>query len=230
MTRILIVEDDLAILRGLEQNLRFEGYDVITATDGEAGLELAQRGAPNLIILDIMLPKRNGYELCRILRREGMETPILMLTAKGQEMDKVMGLEFGADDYVTKPFGLMELLARVKAMLRRVQRLESHLSQIRLGDVEINFDTFTACRAGKQLEMSTREFELLRYLLKNTAQVRSRQAILNEVWGTDYFGTYRTVDNFITRLRKIIEPNPKKPRYIQTVRGIGYRFVIEDEK
>ena len=230
MTRILIVEDDLAILRGLEQNLRFEGYDVITATDGEAGLELAQRGAPNLIILDIMLPKRNGYELCRILRREGMETPILMLTAKGQEMDKVMGLEFGADDYVTKPFGLMELLARVKAMLRRAQRLESHLSQIQLGDVEINFDTFTASRAGKQLEMSTREFELLRYLLKNTAQVRSRQAILNEVWGTDYFGTYRTVDNFITRLRKIIEPNPKNPRYIHTVRGIGYRFVIEDEK
>lgn len=228
MTRILIVEDDLAILQGLEQNLRFEGYDVITATDGEVGFELAQRGAPDLIILDVMLPKRNGYELCRILRREGMETPILMLTAKRQEMDKVMGLEFGADDYMTKPFGLMELLARVKAMLRRAQRLESHLSQIRLGDIEINFDTFTAFRAGKQLEMSTREFELLRYLLKNTAQVRSRQAILNEVWGTDYFGTYRTVDNFITRLRKIIEPNPKKPRYIQTVRGIGYRFVIED--
>ena len=230
MTRILIVEDDLAILQGLEQNLRFEGYDVITATDGEVGLELAQRGTPDLIILDVMLPKRNGYELCRILRREGRETPILMLTAKGQEMDKVMGFEFGADDYVTKPFGLMELLARVKAMLRRAQRLESHLSQIRLGDVEINFDTFTASRAGKRIEMSTREFELLRYLLKSVAQVRSRQAILNEVWGTDYFGTSRTVDNFITRLRQKIEPNPKKPRYIQTVRGIGYRFVIEDEK
>ena len=225
MELILIVEDDRAILRGLEQNFRFEGYEVITATDGQRGLELAWDKNPDLIILDIMLPKLNGYEICRILRRDGRDVPILMLTAKGQEMDKVMGLELGADDYVTKPFGVMELLARVKALLRRVQRTEGKATQLQLGDVEINFETLTATRAGEPIELSTREFDLLRYLVQNPDRVLSRQAILNAVWGGDYFGTSRTVDNFITRLRQKIESNPSQPRYIQTVRGIGYRFV-----
>lgn len=225
MALILIVEDDRAILRGLEQNFRFEGYEVITATDGDRGLELAWDKNPDLIILDIMLPKLNGYEICRILRRDGRDVPILMLTAKGQEMDKVMGLELGADDYVTKPFGIMELLARVKALLRRVQRAESHVAQLQLGDVELDFETFTATRAGEPIELSTREFDLLRHLVQNPDRVLSRQAILNAVWGADYYGTSRTVDNFITRLRQKIEPNPSQPRYIQTVRGIGYRFV-----
>jgi len=224
MALILIVEDDRAILRGLAQNFRFEGYEVITATDGEQGLQLAWDKNPDLIILDIMLPKLNGYEICRTLRRDGRDVPILMLTAKGQEMDKVMGLELGADDYVTKPFGVLELVARVKALLRRVQRAESHVAQLQLGDVEIDFETFTATRAGEPMELSTREFDLLRHLVQNPDRVLSRQAILNAVWGADYYGTSRTVDNFITRLRHKIEPNPNQPRYIQTVRGIGYRF------
>lgn len=225
MASILLVEDDRAILRGLEQNLGFEGYELISATDGERGLTLARDKTPDLIILDIMLPKLNGYEICRILRREGSNVPILMLTAKKQEMDKVMGLELGADDYMTKPFGVMELLARVKALLRRVQRTEIQLTHLQFGDVEINFETFTATRDGKPIELSTREFELLRYLVRNPDRVLSRQAILNAVWGMDYYGTSRTVDNFITRLRHKIEPDPGKPLYIQTVRGVGYRFV-----
>ena len=227
MARILIVEDDRAILSGLEKNLRFEGYEVITATDGERGSELAWDKMPDLILLDIMLPKRNGYEICRTLRREGRDVPILMLTARGQEMDKVMGLEIGADDYVTKPFGVMELLARIKALLRRVQREGTRVTQLQLGDVGINFETFTATRTGQSIDLSTREIEVLRYLAQNPNRVLSRQAILNAVWGTDYYGTERTVDNFVTRLRQKMEPNPRKPRYIQTVRGIGYRLVAD---
>ena len=225
MPSILIVEDDRAILRGLEQNLRFEGYEVISATDGERGLNLARDKDPDMIILDIMLPKLNGYEVCRALRRGGCDVPILMLTAKKQEMDKVMGLEVGADDYVTKPFGVMELLARVKALLRRTRRMEARTAKLQLGNVEIDFETLSLTRAGKPVETSAREFELLKYLAQNPHRVLSRQAILNAVWGIDYFGTDRTVDNFITRLRQKIELNPGKPRYIQTVRGIGYRFV-----
>jgi DNA-binding response OmpR family regulator len=175
-----------------------------------------------------MLPKLNGYEVCRILRREGSDLPILMLTAKKQETDKVMGLELGADDYVTKPFGVMELLARVKALLRRTQQTEPHVPQLQLGNVNINFEMFTATRAGEPIELSSREFGLLKYLARNPNRVLSRDAILDAVWGVDYFGTPRTVDNFITHLRQKIEPNPSEPRYIQTVRGIGYRFVPAD--
>ena len=228
MTRILVVEDDRAILSGLERNLRFEGYEVMTATDGEQGLRLAQEKAPDLIILDIMLPRSNGYEVCRVLRRGGTDIPILMLTAKGQEMDKVMGLEVGADDYMTKPFGVMELVARVKALLRRVQRVEGQVERLLLGEVRVDFETFTAQRGDESVELSTREFGVLRYLAKNQGRVLSRQDILNAVWGVDYFGTDRTVDNFITRLRQKIEPVPGQPCYIQTVRGMGYRFVVED--
>ncbi|MCZ6633823.1 MAG: response regulator transcription factor [bacterium] len=228
MTRILVVENDRAILSGLERNLRFEGYEVMTATDGEQGLRLAQEKAPDLIILDIMLPRSNGYEVCRVLRRGGTDIPILMLTAKGQEMDKVMGLEVGADDYMTKPFGVMELLARVKALLRRVQRVEGQVERLSLGEVRVDFETFTVQRGDESVELSTREFGVLRYLAKNQGRVLSRQDILNAVWGVDYFGTDRTVDNFITRLRQKIEPVPGQPCYIQTVRGMGYRFVVED--
>jgi len=225
MTQILIIEDDRSILRGLEQNLRFEGYEVITAVDGERGLQLALERAPDLIVLDIMLPKMNGYEICRQLRRDGNNVPIFMLTAKGEEMDKVLGLELGADDYVAKPFGVMELLARIKALLRRVQRTESELTKMQIGNIEIDFEAFTAFHAGEPLELTTREFALLRYLAKNAGRALSRQMILNQVWGIDYYGTPRTVDNFITRLRQKIEQNPEKPRHILTVRGIGYKFV-----
>lgn len=230
MTRILVVEDDRAILTGLEQNLRFEGYEVLTAADGEAGLTRARRDKPDMLILDIMLPKRNGYEICRLLRHEGNQTPILMLTAKGQEMDKVMGFELGADDYVTKPFGILELLARVKALLRRSHPKTAMPQTLQLGDVTIDFDRFAAMRADQPLEMSTRELELLRFLVQNQGRAVSRQAILDAVWGTDYYGTSRTVDNFVNRLRQKVEQDPSNPRFIHTIRSVGYRFVLGDEQ
>ena len=222
--RILIIEDDEAILSFLRRGLVHDGYVVDTATDGQSGLILARETPPDLVVLDWMLPGLDGLEVCRRLTQGG-HVPILMLTAKKQEMDKVMGLNLGADDYMTKPFGVMELLARVKALLRRVQRTESRVAHLQMGDVEINFEMLIATRAGESIKLSTREFELLCYLAQNPGRVLSRQAILNRVWGMDYFGTDRTVDNFITRLRQKIEPNPGKPRYIQTIRGRGYRFV-----
>ena len=227
MVRVLIVEDDRSIVNGLEQNLRFEGYEVLVATDGEQGLAMAWEKTPDLVILDIMLPKRNGYEVCRALRGAGLEAPILMLTAKGEEADKVLGLGLGADDYLSKPFGIMELIARVKALLRRVGRGLDPGGRLYLGQVVIDFDQFTAMRSGEPLELTARQFELLRYLAKAPNRAHPRQTILNAVWGGDYYGTERTVDNFIVQLRQKIEANPKEPRFIQTVHGIGYRLVVE---
>jgi DNA-binding response OmpR family regulator len=224
LTLILIIEDDASILLGLEKSLKFQGYDVICAKDGESGLRLATQKSPDLIILDIMLPKLDGYQLCRQLRENNIDIPIIMLTVKEQEMDKVMGLELGADDYVTKPFSLLELLARIKAVLRRTKGAEEHKGSFAFGDVEIDFDGYTVTREGQELDLSQREFDLLTFLISNSGRVLKRETILDEVWGYDYYGTLRTVDNFITRLRQKLEKDSANPQYILTVRGIGYKF------
>ena len=227
MTRILIVEDDPSILLGLERNLKFEGYEVMSARDGERGLQLAVDKSPDLIILDIMLPKLNGYELCRHLRKIKISVPIIMLTARGQEIDKVMGLELGADDYVTKPFSIVELLARIKAVLRRAKRFEQEMTSFTFDDVEIDFERHTVMKDGELLDLSAREFDLLKFLISNNGKALSRSEILNEVWGYDYYGTQRTVDNLISNLRQKLETDPDNPEHILTVWGVGYRFLTE---
>ena len=227
MTRILIVEDDPSILLGLERNLKFEGYEVMSAKDGERGLQLAVDKSPDLIILDIMLPKLNGYELCRHLRKIKISVPIIMLTARGQEIDKVMGLELGADDYVTKPFSIVELLARIKAVLRRTKRFEEEMTSFTFDDVEIDFERHTVMKDGELLDLSAREFNLLRFLISNNGKALSRSEILNEVWGYDYYGTQRTVDNLISNLRQKLETDPDNPEHILTVWGVGYRFLTK---
>ena len=227
MTRILIVEDDPSILLGLERNLKFEGYEVMSAKDGERGLQLAVDKSPDLIVLDIMLPKLNGYELCRHLRKIKISVPIIMLTARGQEIDKVMGLELGADDYVTKPFSIVELLARIKAVLRRAKRFEQEMTSFTFDDVEIDFERHTVMKDGELLDLSAREFNLLRFLISNNGKALSRSEILNEVWGYDYYGTQRTVDNLISNLRQKLETDPDNPEHILTVWGVGYRFLTK---
>jgi len=225
LTRILIIEDDASILLGLEKSLKFHGYEVICAKDGESGLQLvAGKKSPDLIILDIMLPKLDGYQFCRQLRENNIDIPIIMLTVKKQEMDKVMGFELGADDYVTKPFSLLELLARIKAILRRTRATEEQIGSFAFGDIEIDFDGYTVTKEGKEIEFSQREFELLTFLISSNGRVLKRETILDEVWGYDYYGTLRTVDNFITHLRQKLEKDPANPQYILTVRGIGYKF------
>jgi DNA-binding response OmpR family regulator len=226
---ILIVEDDPAIVKGIETNLRFEGFEVLGAGDGERGLELAVDRAPDLILLDVMMPRMNGFEVLRELRRREIEIPVIMLTAKGEEMDKVRGLDLGADDYVTKPFALQELLARVHAVLRRKRRFDSQLEQVSFGQVELDFTARTARVAGEPVELTAREFDLMRFFLTREGEAIERQEILNRVWGFDYFGTDRTVDNFINRLRRKFEPDPDQPRHFLTVRGVGYRFVRAEQ-
>jgi DNA-binding response OmpR family regulator len=219
--RILLIEDDASILRGLELNLGLEGYQVRTAMDGPNGLLAAQEWKPDLVVLDIMLPGMSGYEVCREIRRRGSNVPILVLSAKGTEMDRVQGLDLGADDYVTKPFGLQELLARVKALLRRSRPSEKG-KVLAFGKVEADFGAGEVRREGEPVEMTVREMKLLEYLTGREGRVVTRQMILDAVWGENYFGTERTVDNFITRLRqKLDEPEPV---HFLTVRGMGYRF------
>jgi DNA-binding response OmpR family regulator len=229
MKRILIIEDDLAILRGLKDNLEYEAYDVQTATEGEQGYSLIREKKPDLIILDLMLPRMNGYELCRRVRDEGVTTPILMLTARGEEVDRVLGLDLGADDYVTKPFSVPELLARVRAILRRVQRSKSGdlLQELHFGDVEIDFRRFEARKAKKMLAMSRKEFGVLRILAARAGEVVTRDELLDEVWGYDQFPTTRTVDNHVALLRNKLEDNPAKPRHLITVHGVGYKLVLD---
>jgi DNA-binding response OmpR family regulator len=226
---ILVVEDDTSIAKGIEKNLRFEGYSVFVAPDGERGLELAVDKAPDLVLLDLMLPKMNGFEVLRELRRRDIDIPVIMLTAKGEETDKVRGLDLGADDYVTKPFGLHELLARIQAVLRRKRRFEKTLEQASFGQVQVDFSARSATVSGRPVEMTSKEFDLLHFFLAREGEALQRQEILNRVWGFDYFGTDRTVDNFINRLRQKLELDPDKPRHFLTVRGVGYRFVREDE-
>jgi len=215
---IVIVEDDPSILRGLQMNLELEGYSVRVATNGRTGLEMVRAGPIDLLVLDIMLPEMNGYEVCRRIRDEGNEVPIIVLSAKATEVDKVMGLDLGADDYVVKPFALGELIARIKARLRR----REPVSQIRFGDVAVDFQAATVERAGKPIEMTARELQLLHFMVDREGQVLTREVILEHVWGQNYFGTDRTVDNFITRLRQKLDD--EEPRHFLTVRGLGYRF------
>jgi DNA-binding response OmpR family regulator len=224
MKKILIIEDEDSILMALEDNLRMEGYEVACAEDGEKGLSMAGEQKFDLIILDIMLPKMDGFEVCKQLRKEGINTHILMLTAKSQEIDKVLGLELGADDYVTKPFSPRELLARVKALLRRTQQIQMGMESFKFGDVEVDFGKYEIKKSGKLIYLTALEFSMLHFLIKNRGRVVNRDAILDEVWGKDVYIQSRTVDKHISELRKKIENNPSSPDFILGVRGIGYKF------
>ena len=225
--KILIVEDDANLMETLKYNLCKEGYDVAAAVDGEQAVSVARKEKPNLIILDVMLPKMSGFEVCRILRKE-MTVPILMLTAKADETDKVVGLEIGADDYMTKPFSLKELMARVRAMLRRSQmsviQPATAPSTIKIGDLEVDIARHRASLSGALLELSPKEFDLLTFLAKNKGLVFSREHLLEKVWGYDFPGDTRTVDVHIRWLRQKIENNPGHPEIIVTVRGTGYKL------
>ncbi len=224
MEKILIIEDEESILMALTDDLALEGYEVASARDGLKGLSMAKEKAHDLIILDIMLPKVDGFEVCKQLRQAGVGTPILMLTAKSQEIDKVLGLELGADDYVTKPFSPRELLARVKAILRRVKSTQEQMDVYRFGDVEIDFKKYEVKKKGQPVYLTTLEFSLIGFLIKHKDQVLDRSAILDGVWGEDVYVLPKTVDTHIGHLRKKIEDDPANPRHIIGVRGIGYKF------
>jgi len=223
--RILVVEDDASLLFGLRKNLEFEGYEVLVASDGETGLRRAIDDRPHLIVLDVMLPKMNGFEVCEVLRKHEIDTPVIFLTAKALERDKILGLNLGGDDYMTKPFSVGELLARIKTVLRRV-RLEDG-DALRFGDVEVDVAGRVVHRDGQEVVLTSKEFELLLFLVRNAGKVLPRDSILQKVWGFNYYGTARTIDNFINRLRQKVEEKPLEPRHILTVRGVGYKFVIE---
>jgi len=227
MSRIIVIEDDRAILRGLKDNLEFESYEVLTATDGEQGYRLVREHHPDLIVLDLMIPKMDGYELCRKVRSEGIAVPILMLTARSEEMDRVHGLDIGADDYVTKPFSVPELLARIRAILRRAQPATALPENLRFDDVFIDFTCFDARKAGQVLKLSRKEFGVLRLLAARAGQVVTRNEMLDEVWGHESYPTTRTVDNHIASLRSKLEDDPSGPRHLITVHGVGYKLVVE---
>ncbi|HEY2015394.1 MAG TPA: response regulator transcription factor [Bryobacteraceae bacterium] len=228
MSTILVIEDDPAILRGLADNLRYEAYEVLTTTNGEAGLAAVRESKPDLLILDLMLPKMSGYEVCRKLRAEGNSLPILMLTARGEEADRVLGLDLGADDYMVKPFSIRELLARVRALLRRVQPgTPAAPDELRFGDVVVDFRKYEASRAGKPLELTRKEFGVLRMLASRAGEVVAREELLNEVWGYENYPTTRTVDNHVASLRAKIERDAAAPLYLRTVHGVGYKFVTK---
>jgi len=228
MTKILIVEDEPNMRLGLRDNLEFEGYEVDFAEDGDTGLKKIVENTYHLVLLDVMLPNISGFDICKIVRKKGITTPIILLTAKGDEIDKVLGLELGADDYVTKPFSLRELLARIKAVLRRNEdgSTKSAAKDITIGKLEVNFSSYTAYAAGKPVQMSHKEFEILNYLYGERNKTVSRDDLLNKVWGYEESPTTRTVDNFIMKLRQKIEKDPNHPTIIFTVHGIGYKLVI----
>ena len=225
MYKILIVEDQADLAKGLEVNLKKEGYSVLKAATGEDGLKLAIQESPQLIILDIMLPGIRGLDVCRELRSRSIDTAIIMLTAKSDEVDRVVGLELGADDYITKPFSLRELLARVRVRLRRLPLQKEQLSKYRFGNVEVDFDKYIAKVRGKAVDLTQREFEILRYMIRNRGDVISRDRLLDEVWGYQDYPTTRTVDTHILKLRKKIEEDPANPKYIISIYGGGYKFL-----
>ena len=219
--RLLLIEDEPALVRALTDSLRAHGFDVVVATDGQAGLDAALRGNADLMLLDVMLPVVNGYEICREVRAHGLDVPIVMLTAKGQEADIILGLDVGADDYITKPFRIGELLARVRAFLRRRRVRQTVVS---FGDCEIDVSARLCRRRGAEVGLTSKEFALLAYFASRPGCALSRDAILNAVWGSTVFVTPRSVDRCITTLRSKVEPDPHNPVYIQTIRDIGYRF------
>jgi len=225
MTRILIVEDEPAMVSGLRDNFEFEGYEVITAGDGVEGLGRALNDSPDLVVLDVMMPRMSGLDVCKQLKVKKPALPIIMLTARGQEVDKVVCLELGADDYVTKPFSIRELLARVKAVLRRAQGAPRNQEQYSFGDVEVNVRSCRVLRAGRPTEFSAKEFELLKYFLAHPGETVTRDRLLEDVWGYERYPTTRTVDAHIVRLRQKLEPKPEEPRFFLTVHGVGYKFV-----
>lgn len=227
-TRLLIIEDEPAMQLGLKDNLELEGYQVDIASDGEDGLTKLKTGTYHLVLLDVMLPKLSGFDVCKSARAAGISTPIILLTAKGEEIDKVVGLELGADDYITKPFSLRELLARVKAILRRSQSVAvaKEESKIAIGRLMIDFSIFQTEQDGVEIKLSHKETEILSYLHKNKNRVVSRYDLLENVWGYEEQITTRTVDNFIVRLRQKVEINPNQPKIILTVHGSGYKLVL----
>jgi len=227
MSKILIVEDELEMASGLKDNFEFDGHDVVLAHDGQDGYEKAVSENPDLIILDVMLPKKSGLDVCKELRGRNVQTPIIMLTARGQEVDKVLGLELGADDYITKPFSVRELLARVKAVLRRFPAEGEPESQKHsFGKITVDFEHYTAFdNDGNQIEMTYKEFEILKFFVQNKSRTVSRDELLDKVWGYEIYPTSRTIDNHIVKLRKKIEDNPMNPRHILTVYGIGYKYI-----
>jgi DNA-binding response OmpR family regulator len=224
MKTVLIIEDDVSILDGLKDNLEYEGYKVITATNGRTGLRLALEKDPGLLLLDLMLPGLSGYEICRKVKKEKPDLPIIMLTARGSEMDKVSGLDTGADDYITKPFSLPELLARIRAALRRTEGEPATLEYYSFGNIRLDFVKLKAYADGVEVPLSAKEFSILKFFIQNEGNAIHRHDLLNEVWGYQAMPTTRTVDNFILDLRKKLEEDPSKPKHFLSVRGVGYRF------
>ncbi len=224
-TRILVIDDEPQMLRGLRDNLEIEGYDVTTAANGEEGLAKALGVRPDLVILDLMLPRKSGFDVCRELRDRRLRLPIIMLTARTRETDKVLGLELGADDYLTKPFSLPELLARIRAVLRRTHPTLEPPDAYTFGDVSVNFRTHRALKGDEPLSLTSREFDLLQYLIARRGEVVTREELLSEVWGYDGGSMTRTMDNFVSKLRQKIERTPHQPEFILTIHGAGYKFV-----
>lgn len=222
---ILIIEDDISILRGLKDNLAFEGYQVISATDGQEGFKTALEKQVDLLLLDIMLPGMNGYEICRRLKKEKPDLPIIMITARGTEMDTVAGLDMGADDYIPKPFSIPELLARVRAVLRRSSPDHKEIESYSFGNVSLDFKKYTTLVHMKKVELSSKEYAIMKYFIEHKDEVVHRHDLLEKVWGFDITPTTRTVDNYILELRKKLEKDSSKPKHILTVRGAGYKFV-----
>lgn len=219
-----IVEDDESVRKSLVLNFELEGFRTVTAMNGEEGLELVDKHKPDLLILDVMMPKKDGLQACKEIRSRGISTPIILLTARSAEVDKVLGLELGADDYLAKPFGMMELVARVKALLRRTQNV-MQIDQVQFDDVVIDFKAYRAEKGDQSLELSAREYRLLRYLVAKRGSVVTRDELLDEVWGYNSYPSTRTVDNHIARLRQKVERNVEDPQHIVTVHGVGYKFV-----
>ena len=226
MPRILIVDDEPHIVRGLEDNLRFEGYETTVSLDGEDGLRRATSEAPDLILLDVMMPRMSGWDVCRELRRRGIDVPVIMLTARGEEGDRVRGLELGADDYVAKPFSLRELMARIRAVLRRPGPRQK-FEEFAFGDARVHLRARQAFKGGREVRLTRKEFDLLRYLIEHPGEVITRDRLLDEVWGYEQFPTTRTVDTHILRLRQKFEDDPERPAHILTAHGQGYRFVVD---
>ncbi len=225
VSKVLVVEDDEAMAVALRDGFDYEGYDVRLATDGAVGLKLALESSFDLLILDVMLPKMSGLDICKRVRREGSRVPIIMLTARGQEIDKVLGLKVGADDYVTKPFSFLELMARVEAVLRRAKGYGESVDRYAFGDVEIDFEKGEAAKGGRPLALSPREFKLLGFMIEHRGEILSRERLLDAVWGYDNVPFTRTVDMHIAKLRKKIETNTSDPEFIVTVHRVGYKFV-----
>lgn len=224
-SKILIVEDEPAMVAGLRDNFEYEGYEVISAEDGVTGLERALKDSPDLVVLDVMMPRMSGLDVCKQLKSQRPAVPIIMLTARGQEIDKVVGLELGADDYVTKPFSVRELMARVKAVLRRSSNTVPAQEIYRFSDVEVNVRSNEVRRNGELIDLSSKEFALLAYFIAHPVETLSRDRLLDAVWGYENYPSTRTVDTHIVHLRQKLEPNPEEPRFILTVHGSGYKFV-----